>query len=67
MELSKDEQGENTLQLNGKVVASEVRISKPLTADFVFEEDYSLRDLSEVENFVKENKHLPEVPRNNFV
>ncbi len=62
MELSKDEQGENTLQLNGKVVASEVRISKPLTADFVFEEDYSLRDLSEVENFVKENKHLPEVP-----
>jgi hypothetical protein len=31
-------------------------------ADFVFADDYKLRPLSEVEAFVKENKHLPEVP-----
>ncbi|MBX2841665.1 MAG: hypothetical protein KTR26_07830 [Flammeovirgaceae bacterium] len=31
-------------------------------ADFVFEEDYKLRSLQEVESFVKENKHLPEIP-----
>lgn len=31
-------------------------------SDFVFEEDYELPALSEVESFVKENKHLPDVP-----
>jgi hypothetical protein len=31
-------------------------------ADYVFEPTYSLMPLSEVEKFVKENKHLPNVP-----
>lgn len=31
-------------------------------ADFVFSPDYQLKPLSEVEAFVKENKHLPEIP-----
>lgn len=31
-------------------------------ADFVFHENYKLRPISEVENFIKANKHLPEVP-----
>ncbi|MEO0583281.1 MAG: hypothetical protein AAF135_13745 [Bacteroidota bacterium] len=30
--------------------------------DYVFAEDYDIRDLSEVEAFIKENKHLPDVP-----
>ncbi|MDD3050524.1 MAG: hypothetical protein PHR06_05195 [Candidatus Cloacimonetes bacterium] len=30
--------------------------------DYVFEEDYNLSSLEEVENFVKANKHLPGVP-----
>lgn len=30
--------------------------------DFVFEEDYHLRPISEVETFIKANKHLPEIP-----
>jgi len=30
--------------------------------DYVFADDYELRDLSAVEDYVKENKHLPEVP-----
>ncbi|MEO1416247.1 MAG: hypothetical protein AAFW00_13260 [Bacteroidota bacterium] len=30
--------------------------------DYVFAEDYAIQDLSEVEAFIKENKHLPEVP-----
>ena len=34
----------------------------PNWSDFVFEEDYSLMPLSKVESFVKQNKHLPEVP-----
>lgn len=31
-------------------------------ADFVFSPDYPLRPLSEIESFVKENRHLPEIP-----
>lgn len=31
-------------------------------ADYVFEPDYKLMSLEEVENFTKENKHLPNVP-----
>jgi hypothetical protein len=31
-------------------------------ADYVFDEDYDLMSLSEVESFIKENKHLPDVP-----
>ncbi len=38
-----------------------VEIAAP-APDYVFEEDYKLRTLSEVESFVKENKHLPDVP-----
>ena len=30
-------------------------------SDYVFEEDYVLMPLSELENFVKEQKHLPEI------
>ena len=31
-------------------------------ADYVFANDYKLQPLSEVEKFIKENKHLPNVP-----
>lgn len=31
-------------------------------ADYVFEEDYDLNSIEEVEQFVKANKHLPNVP-----
>lgn len=31
-------------------------------ADYVFEEDYKLRPLEDLEKFIKNNKHLPEVP-----
>lgn len=32
------------------------------SSDYVFEKEYELKPLSEVEKFVKENKHLPEIP-----
>lgn len=31
-------------------------------ADFVFHKNYNLRPLTEVEQFIEQNKHLPEVP-----
>lgn len=30
--------------------------------DYVFEDDYNLRPLNEVERFINDNKHLPEIP-----
>lgn len=51
------------LCVNGNINAKRIDITATVPcSDFVFEEDYNLRSLSEVEAFVKENKHLPEVP-----
>jgi len=30
--------------------------------DYVFEEDYEMCTLAELETYIKENKHLPDVP-----
>jgi len=49
------------LDVKGIINASEIQVTAQ-TADFVFEPDYNLRPLDEVEAFVKENKHLPEIP-----
>ena len=50
------------LVVNGIIKAKELIIEDPLTADFVFENDYNLRTLNQVEEFIAKNKHLPEVP-----
>jgi hypothetical protein len=49
------------LTVNGTVKAEELVLS-PVGADFVFEDDYELRSLNEVEAYIKKNKHLPEIP-----
>ncbi|WP_320052056.1 hypothetical protein [uncultured Acetobacteroides sp.] len=48
------------LDVAGKVRADEITVNTS-GADFVFEKGYNLRPLNEVEVFVKENKHLPDV------
>ena len=52
----------STYKLNvcGTIRANEVRVSTGW-CDYVFADDYQLPALSDVENFIKENKHLPEV------
>ncbi len=51
------------LQLNGTLAANNITYTaNGNTADFVFEDHYHLKDLSEVEAFIKANKHLPEIP-----
>ncbi len=48
---------------NGTLAANQITVTtNGQTADFVFEEDYELRDLQEVETFIKSNKHLPDIP-----
>ena len=41
-----------------------VALSSDLTnwADFVFDDDYELRSLEDVENYIAKHKHLPEIP-----
>lgn len=52
------------LTVKGKIHAQEIRIdlAGPLVPDYVFTDDYNLKSLQEVENYIKENKHLPEIP-----
>jgi len=57
------------MQAKGGTITGDLRISGNLTttphqpvADYVFEPDYKLTSLSEVEAYTKEHKHLPEVP-----
>ncbi len=51
----------NKLDVLGKIRAEEIIVSTGWS-DFVFENDYELRSLSDVESFIKENGHLPEIP-----
>lgn len=45
------------------VVAEDLFIvNKDNWADYVFEKDYDLMSIEELEKFIKENKHLPNIP-----
>ena len=51
-----------TLNVGGAIRATELVLNLNGWADYVFEPDYKLMPLSEVESFVKQNRHLPGVP-----
>ena len=53
---------QSKLSVNGTVTAKEVIITLDGWADYVFDEDYELMPLNEVEQYIKSNKHLPDVP-----
>ena len=42
--------------------AKDIRVDLNNAADYVFEDNYNLKSLKEVESYVKENKHLPGIP-----
>jgi hypothetical protein len=52
------------LGVNGKIGAKEVQVENTSSAwaDYVFEPDYNLPSLEEVESFIKVNKHLKDIP-----
>jgi len=54
--------GENQLIVEGKIGARKVKVSATGWADYVFDANYDLNSIQEVESYVKENKHLPNVP-----
>ncbi len=53
--------GNGNLSVQGKIEATQVKVTNSPTADFVFEEDYDLPSLSFIENHIKTKKHLPEI------
>lgn len=53
---------EYKLEVNGTVRATTFSAVTPPWSDFVFEDNYKLKNLDEVETFIKNNKHLPDIP-----
>ncbi|HOY06807.1 MAG TPA: hypothetical protein PLO67_15465 [Saprospiraceae bacterium] len=48
------------LAVNGNLLAKEIRVQSDW-ADYVFADDYHLRPLAEVETFIADNDHLPDI------
>ncbi len=52
------------LTVKGKIHTQEIRVdlNGAVAPDYVFEKSYNLKSLQEIENYIIENKHLPEIP-----
>ena len=50
------------LDVRGTIRASEILVNTASGADFVFDESYNLRPLSEVKEYIQTNQRLPEIP-----
>ncbi|WP_052248328.1 hypothetical protein [Chryseobacterium taiwanense] len=51
----------DNVKIDAKLESKEIKVTLTPTADFVFEEDYALPKLEEIEKHIKEKKHLPEI------
>lgn len=51
-----------TLSVNGKIRAKEIKVEATNWPDYVFEEGYDVGKLEELESYIKVNKHLPDMP-----
>ncbi len=55
--------GARTLNVVKGILTDSVRVSPVAQwADFVFDENYTLTPLSDLDNYIKTNKHLPAIP-----
>jgi hypothetical protein len=51
------------LTIKGNILCEQIEVIENVPAsDFVFEEDYPLMSLQDLETYVSENHHLPEIP-----
>jgi hypothetical protein len=51
------------LTVNGKIHTGELKINLNVPApDYVFNKDYNLMSIQELEKYIIKNKHLPEIP-----
>jgi len=58
----KDDISKYQFAVGGALGATRIEVKSSFWPDLVFEEDYELRSLEQVEQFVIQNKHLPDVP-----
>jgi hypothetical protein len=56
---------DSELTVAGNIHSREVKVTVNAGADFVFDASYQLRTLEETEEFISENKHLPEIASEN--
>ncbi|MDW7694041.1 hypothetical protein R9C00_04750 [Flammeovirgaceae bacterium SG7u.111] len=56
------ETGTHKLAVEGSIGARKVKVEATGWSDFVFEEDYALPTLSEVESYIQANNHLQDIP-----
>ena len=50
------------LAVNGNILTKKVRVTQNGWPDYVFDSAYKLQPLENVANYIKNNKHLPDVP-----
>ncbi|NTE04322.1 hypothetical protein G6M26_06405 [Agrobacterium tumefaciens] len=50
------------LSVNGNIRAKEIKVEAENWPDYVFYKDYDLLSLPELQSYIKENGHLPEMP-----
>ena len=50
------------LSVNGNIRAREIKVENGNWPDYVFEPSYKSASLMDIEQFIKENKHLPDIP-----
>ncbi|MEP7103796.1 MAG: hypothetical protein ABI721_03745 [Candidatus Dojkabacteria bacterium] len=53
---------DSKLNVNGTIKTKELIVTNSGWADYVFDNNYQLMSLSNLENFIAENKHLPDIP-----
>lgn len=54
--------GDHKLRVEGSIGAREIKVEGTGWSDFVFENDYELKTLDEVEKYISKSGHLPEIP-----
>jgi hypothetical protein len=53
---------EARLAVNGAIYAKKLKVTQQNWADYVFDKDYRLMKLPQVEAYIKKHNHLPDVP-----
>ncbi len=59
--------GTHKLAVEGSIGARKIEVEVNGWSDFVFNPDYILKPLDEVESFIKKNNHLPDIPSEEVV
>ncbi|MEI9945321.1 MAG: hypothetical protein WDN26_14035 [Chitinophagaceae bacterium] len=54
--------GSYKLAVEGKIAAREIKVTLASFADYVFDKKYKLLSLNNLEKFIQQNKHLPNIP-----